>query len=641
MAKDRGKMNDARIITETIYTSLDKAAMVAANIIVHHVSLDGKIEYGIAIYGNNLDNKFCLVQTRLGTTRWVIADWTIKQCPDRYNFKAYVHSHPTNPYRMLANELSAGDYNISFYKPCPMYLVTNLGARGTLIKFTPPDPPLNVDIPRGDKLAKFEIVSRTLRRGDGATVGRLEETSITDAERIIDGRINWKNLSPREILWGANTTNTITFSRIHLRVEQELIDDEIRELINNSNIRSQLEIFNNVWDSVFYRDKEWIASTKSRLSPPRGTDIEDWNKLDTLRKEKKTIDANGQGTMYLLDDGRQTAANGRHDIRNIIRRVVIQNDVTKIGGTKIFAIFPNLESINVEGNNPEYSSYDGVLFDKSKNILIRYPTAKQGVYTIPATVTQFGTEAFFGCANLTSIMVATDNIYYSSMDCVIFSKDGKMLVKYLPGKDGDSYTIPDRVTHIRDYAFDGCTKLTSVTISSGVDNVEPNVFNDCTNLASIRVVDDNPNFSSVDGVLFNKDRTELIRYTISEKKDYLIPPGVTAIRAGAFRDCIGLKSVIIPDGVITIGESAFYRCFGLISVTIPSSVETIGGLAFGHTNLNSVTVRSSNPREIVSGALFPNVNIHRINLSVPVGSVDTYKGTVGWKDFKNINETEN
>ena len=156
-----------------------------------------------------------------------------------------------------------------------------------------------------------------------------------------------------------------------------------------------------------------------------------------------------------------------------------------------------------------------------------------------------------------------------------------------------SVTIGGSVTSIGNYAFYN-TGLTSVTIPDGVTSIGNYAFQSCKSLTDIETGDGNSAYSSVDGVLFDKDKSRLVAYPVGKQGAYSIPTGVTSIGLAAFYNCTGLTSATIPSSVTSIGSYVFYNCTGLTSVTIPNSVTTIGQSAFTScTGLTSVTIPSS------------------------------------------------
>ena len=142
-------------------------------------------------------------------------------------------------------------------------------------------------------------------------------------------------------------------------------------------------------------------------------------------------------------------------------------------------------------------------------------------------------------------------------------------------------SLQDGVESIGNSAFANCSALTQVTIGNGVTSIGSSAFYGCSALTAINVESGNTTYCSVDGILFNKDKTTLIQYPASKTGTaYAIPESVTSIGSRAFYYCKALMQITIPDGVTSIGSEAFYECSALTQVTIPSSVTSIGSMAF-------------------------------------------------------------
>ena len=174
-----------------------------------------------------------------------------------------------------------------------------------------------------------------------------------------------------------------------------------------------------------------------------------------------------------------------------------------------------------------------------------------------------------------------------------------------PWQDADvkSVVISDGVTSIGGEAFYGCTGLTSITIPGSVTAVGGRAFFGCTSLEEIQVNDTSKTYISVDGVLFNKEKTSLILFPAGKTGEYIVPDGTETIGGGAFYGCTALTSVAIPNSVTTIGGGAFYGCTGLTSVIIPDGSTSIGGGVFsGCTGLTDISVggKSVNAKRVVS-----------------------------------------
>ena len=264
--------------------------------------------------------------------------------------------------------------------------------------------------------------------------------------------------------------------------------------------------------------------------------------------------------------------------------VTIPDSVTSIGNNA-FSYCYSLTRISVDENNTRYSSDEyGVLFDKNKTELIQYPVGNgRTAYVIPDSVTIINRDAFSGCTSLASVTIPDSVTSIGN-----FAFEGcKNLV---------NVTIPNSVTSIGNFAFRDCTSLAGVTIPDSVISIGSSAFQRCTSLASIAVGENNANYSSDEyGVLFNKNKTELIQYPIGNSRaEYTIPDSVTSIGYGAFEDCASLVSVTIPGSVISIGSSVFRGCSNLTSITIPNSVTSIGsGTFFGCTSLTNITIPDS------------------------------------------------
>ena len=238
--------------------------------------------------------------------------------------------------------------------------------------------------------------------------------------------------------------------------------------------------------------------------------------------------------------------------------------------------------------------------------------------TIPNGVDEIGWYAFNGCVSLKNVNVKSGNNRYTSVNGILFNKDKTKLVLYPAGKTDKIYNIPESVTNIGRYAFDSCVSLTNVTISNNMGTIGNFAFNNCANLTDIIIPDSvtligsfafegctslteikvatkNANYVSINGVLYNKNKTTLMCYPAGKKdKNYSILDSVTKIDGCAFKGCTSLYAVTIPNGVTCINIETFMNCTSLTSITIQSSVTSIGGNAFeGCASLTSITIPDS------------------------------------------------
>jgi len=282
--------------------------------------------------------------------------------------------------------------------------------------------------------------------------------------------------------------------------------------------------------------------------------------------------------------------------------MTIPGSVTSIGG-QAFAGCSSLMYIDIDSASQNYSSIDGVMFNKNQTLLIQYPVGKKGAYIIPnsvtsiygpwtfqgssgltsvfipSSVTQLG-PAFTGCIGLIQINIDDANPNYSSIDGVMFNKNQTKIIQYPGGRPG-AYIIPSNVTSIGDYAFDGCVGLTSVTLQGSITSIGQYAFSGCTGLTSATILN---GLTSIGNYMF---------YGCTGLTTVTIPNSVIRIGDDAFDNCTALTSVIIPNSVIYIERQVFLNCSNLSSVTIPDSVISIGPSAFRNTGLISVTIPAS------------------------------------------------
>ena len=204
-------------------------------------------------------------------------------------------------------------------------------------------------------------------------------------------------------------------------------------------------------------------------------------------------------------------------------------------------------------------------------------------------------ESFLSCISLAAVSIGTANPEYSSEDGVLFDKTHTKLLRYPPGKSERSYSVPAGVTEIAAYAFTHCFELASVRIPAGVTHIGTGAFSGCTGLSAIDVDAANPGYSSEDGVLFDKTQTRLLCYPAGKSGEfYPIPNRVTTIGERAFYSCGRLTSVCIPAGVTAIEAHAFTLCSRLTFADIPGKVTKIGKWAFAQCdNLSSVSIPGS------------------------------------------------
>ena len=283
----------------------------------------------------------------------------------------------------------------------------------------------------------------------------------------------------------------------------------------------------------------YCAALESVSLPESLTIIGDWAFAHCSKLESIT-----------LPDGIQTIGDGAFQGCSSIKSVVFPNSVQTIGNSS-FANCAALESITLPKAN--------AIIDEGT--FARCP--KLSSVFIPGAV-YFTGNIFEGCTGLTEINIEDTNPDYCSVGGVVFDKGMTTLVIYPAGRQAEEYAIPNGVTTLPMNAFSDCVYLSSVTVPDSVEAIEIGAFWECAKLSAINVDENNEGYCSIDGVLFNKDKTTLISY----------PMGKTA------------SHYDVPDGVMILSPDAFLNNRSLQSVTIPASVTNIayGALQFQYSD---------------------------------------------------------
>ena len=263
--------------------------------------------------------------------------------------------------------------------------------------------------------------------------------------------------------------------------------------------------------------------------------------------------------------------------------------------------------------------------------------------TIPGSVTSIGHSAFSGCSNLKSIAIpeSVTEIFYSA-----FSNCSSLTDINIPNNVTiiDSHTfykctslknikIPEKVTDIDFSAFEGCKSLENITIPASVTGIDNRAFLGCTSLDSITVDPQNKEYSSENGVLFDKTKEIIVFYPAGKtSKEYIIPNTVTRILDNVFYGSSSLTSIVIPEYVGEIGKYAFYGCSNLASIVIPDAVDVMGECAFyGCSNLTSITLSSR--LSGISDGVFGDCS-SLTNITLPNNA--SYIGEVAFGGCKNL-----
>lgn len=329
------------------------------------------------------------------------------------------------------------------------------------------------------------------------------------------------------------------------------------------------------------------------------------NLIWTLDKESRLLEISGTGDM---DDGRPWL--DKVSVTDIYS-VVIDEGVTSIGALA----FSNCQSLT----SVQLPSTLKTIGDDAFNFCIALPEIE-----IPDSVTSIGDTVFASCRKLTYVYLP-DSI--TSMGIGTFTWCSSLTSVHLPTgitelpndtfsdcKSLASFEIPDHITSLGWSAFEYCSNLVSLTIPesvvdlgqysfsntsiteiyvpAGVTNIFDNCFENAFKLTNIIVSEDNANYSSVDGVLFDKSGTKLKKYPCGkEASKYTVPTGITSIGQMSFANQTYLSEIEFPETVTSIGSYAFQGCKNISEIKLSENVKGIGRYAFkGCSSLNKILI---------------------------------------------------
>jgi len=345
-------------------------------------------------------------------------------------------------------------------------------------------------------------------------------------------------------------------------------------------------------NTTFESGKKYTCHmTIGNTSVTLNTSVEDWLPGDLITGNNggiiwtfagETLTISGNGAMPDYGIGNAPWYSHRHAIETIL----MAEGITNIGNYA-FSGCNSFTEITIPNSVTSIGSF---AFDGCSGL---------AEITIPNGVTSIGEYAFYGCGSLAEITIP--NSVTSIGNSAFNSCSGLAEI-----------TIPNSVTSIGSFAFSYCS-LAKITIPNSVTSISDYAFYGCSSLTSIDVAADNPNYTSENGILFNKLKNILVCYPKGKQNaGYTIPNSVTSIGYGAFAGCSSLAEITIPNSVTSIGNEAFSGCTGLTGITVEATVPPI---------YNSDS--------------FLNVN-SSIPVYVPAASLQAYKEANVWKDFTNL-----
>lgn len=287
-------------------------------------------------------------------------------------------------------------------------------------------------------------------------------------------------------------------------------------------------------------------------------------------------------------------------------------------------------SVSITEGNALYASKDGILYTSDFKELVYCPPAKEGTVEVDARTERIGTNAFANCKKLTAITFPADSVC-KQIGAGAFSGCSLLV----------NMELPDSVAAIGEGAFLNCNELVSLRLPASLSSFDPAMLG-CKKLTDLTVSENNPNFSSVDGVLFSKDKTTLVYYLPTrENAEYTVPDGTKEIADKAFSENVSLTKVTLPASLERVGANAFSDCMGLetvsfaaeskqlviddrafnntavSSVSLPAGVSALGDEVFTNSALAEIEFAANSSLTALGNNVFSNTDL--VNVTLPAG----------------------
>lgn len=257
-------------------------------------------------------------------------------------------------------------------------------------------------------------------------------------------------------------------------------------------------------------------------------------------------------------------------------------------------------------------------------------------FSFPASVNHIGDYAFFGTGwlkNYADDFVIVNNIlieYKGNSTAMVYVPDNVEVIGY----GAFDYSVfkdvflPSGLLEIYPYAFYSCENLEYIYIPENVKFLDNSAFNACSRLFEIAVSENNKNYSSAGGALFDKSQERLIYAPKGLSGKYAAPSSLKIIDKQAFKDCTSLLEVVLPEGLAKIDDEVFSGCSSLTKINIPNTVKSIGYWAFGECITLQEVSFGSGLREIDDMAFVSCIRLKTISVSDDIEKIGDY--SLGW-----------